>query len=162
MQPHRVLGISLGTRRLGIAVVEDYSIFECQVKSFTGKWSEQKLHKILSVLSGYIDDYGVTAVALKVPTLSVEAAAIEELLAGIESLTVTRKIKIYKCSLSQLKKAWSDKQRLNRKGLLRCVLQKYPDLLIDYEREIGNKNSYYEKLFEAVGVCTLHITNFEI
>ncbi len=39
---------------------------------------------------------------------------------------------------------------------MRVLAGLYPELSFQYRKEMGNKNKYYVKLFEAVGVATIH------
>jgi hypothetical protein len=155
METHRVLGISLGTRKMGLAVLDRYSIFDCCVKSFPGRWSTGKKRAILKLLSEYLEIYHVTQVIVRVPTLSVEAPAVIELLDEIERLAATRKINFYKCTLAELKARFELDIRANKKEIMRVVLKKYGELQQEYERTMKSRVKHFEKVFEAVGIAAV-------
>lgn len=46
--------------------------------------------------------------------------------------------------------------RKTKKKILRGLVAKFPELRIFYEREMHNKNNYYVKLLEAVGMAGLY------
>src|SRR5438552_11518079 len=94
-----VLGISLGTRRVGIAVVERFAIFECKLKRFKGAWSEKKLQMILEAIEKYIDRHDITDIGLKTPAVNGNSPAMIDLLNGIKSLAAARKCAIHTYSL---------------------------------------------------------------
>lgn len=152
MASERVIGISLGTRKMGIAVVDRYSIFDCGVKAFQGVWSARKLQAILTVIEQHIVDYRIERVAIKLPTVSTLTPALTELLKGIEALARKRGISLSKYTLNTLKEVWNSNNRMNKAQLMQRVVEKYPELRNEYEREKKNKIRHYEKVFEAVGV----------
>ena len=45
---------------------------------------------------------------------------------------------------------------------MRGLVAKFPELRMFYEREMRNKNKYYVKLFEAVGMAALYLTKTRI
>ena len=149
----RVLGISLGTGKLGVAVMESYSIFDCQMKCFTGEWSPKKLQAIVSVIERYVVDHKIKHIAVKIPTVAVPAPAIAELLEEIKKLTQAKNMILHTYSIAQLKRAWAGSQKMNKKQLMECVLKKYPELQQEYAREMRSKLKYYEKVFEAVSIA---------
>lgn len=155
MASEKILGISLGTRRMGVVIMEHASIFDYWLKSFNEKWSDKKLQKILRIVEGYIVDYKVHAVAIKLPTLSVDAPAVEELLAGIEKFAESKGIKVYKYGLKDIKKAWAGNRIINKKEFISLVVREYPELKKEYEKEIKNKITHYEKIFEAFAVTKI-------
>lgn len=46
--------------------------------------------------------------------------------------------------------------RVSKKLVMQQLAERYPELQPYYAKEVRNKNKYYVKLFEAVGVGTLH------
>lgn len=153
MATHRVLGISLGTRKMGLAVLDRYSIFDCCVKSFPGPWSGEKKRAIVAVITEYIEVYRIAQVWVKMPTLGVDAPAVAELLAQIEQLATGRNITFHTCTMGELKERLGLNTRANKQALMSVVLKRFPELLQEYERARKSKVKHYEKLFEAVGTA---------
>lgn len=153
MRKCRVLGLSIGTRRIGVAVVERNSIFDCQMKSFKGVWSERKLRSILATIEEYIAAYRICHMAIKLPPTYSHSDGIAHLLRQIRGLAKSNRCTFHTYTISQLKKAWGEAAQ-NKRHLMLQVLEKY-NLVQLYNREIKNRNKYYEKVFEAVGVADM-------
>jgi hypothetical protein len=47
-------------------------------------------------------------------------------------------------------------EKKTKKNLMRALCLKFPQLSLCHKKELENKNKYYIKLFEAVGVAALH------
>jgi hypothetical protein len=148
-----VLGISLGTRKMGLAVLDCSSIFDCCVKSFPGRWSTGKKRAILKVLADYIEIYRITQVSIKLPKLSVEAPTIAELIDEVERLAQAKNINFDKCNLTELKAGVGLNRQANKQELMSAVLEKHSELRQEFGRALKSKVRHYEKLFEAVGVA---------
>src|SRR4051812_44433454 len=107
MRSTRVLGISPGTRRLGIAVIQRHSVFYCRMKSFIrGSWSEEKLRAILKTIEHLIELHHIRHIAIKIPPSVMHTQAVKELLGSIETLAKSKRAKLYPFTLPKLKKEW--------------------------------------------------------
>ena len=62
-----IIGVSPGTRSLGVAVSRGNRLLHWQVHSFHGPWSEKKLKYILSTIGRYTERYGAKEVNIKIP-----------------------------------------------------------------------------------------------
>jgi hypothetical protein len=144
---------------MGVAVMERASIFDCQMKAFHATWSTKKRQAILTTIERYVTHYSVVHVAIKVPTFSVSAPAVLEVLEDIKKLCNEKGISVDTYSLPELKKRWLGTSRGNKIELMRRILEKQPELQREYNKEGKNKVKYYEKLFEAVAVCELVLKN---
>src|ERR1041384_2505677 len=102
--PQAILGISPGTRSLGIAILKDGELLDSRIKSFPGKWSEVKQKTILGAISEYINHFGITVIALKTIHISRSAAALNQVIHGIKELSEKRKIKFCIYTIHDLKK----------------------------------------------------------
>jgi len=157
MRSTRVLGLSLGTMRLGIAVVERHSIFECKMKSFIrDTWSDKKLQAILEMVDKYIIGHKVKHIALKIPPPYSHTSAITQLIAGITFLAKSKNVILHLFTVQSLKQGWqiNKKDHLDKKQLKKVILEKY-NLTHIYKKDIKTKTSHYEKIFEAVGVADI-------
>ena len=68
MNENTILGISPGTRFIGIAILADGKLVNWQVRSFPGEWSDEKLRVILAAIDTVIVRYRIEQVT--VPVLS--------------------------------------------------------------------------------------------
>ena len=64
-EPITILGISPGTKYLGIAVLRGPELRDWRVKAFKGRWSEGKLGKIEAVLASLVARYDPDILAVK-------------------------------------------------------------------------------------------------
>ncbi len=145
------LGVSPGTRFIGIALQVNGKLIDWKVQGFPGKWSEHKLKIIIHSLNQYMDRHAVTSVCIKIPDeLPVSKPFIQ--LVGTLNVACERKgIKPMYYTLSNLKRQLCSDGEMNKAGFAECVVAKHPELLPEYHKEKSNSNNnYYVKIFEAV------------
>lgn len=146
-----VLGISLGTRTIGIAMVRHQQLIDYRVKTFKGKWTKGKLDHIVAVLEDIIITQGVTYIAFKIPPLNRRSDALETLKETLIELAKNHKISIKSFDIHDIKKFC--KNQPNREGIIQFLSEKHAQLYRELCKENKNRNGYYIKLFEAVGVA---------
>ena len=54
--------------------------------------------------------------------------------------------------LSEIKECILPGRRINKKELAQIMVSRFSELLFDFKKERKNKNSYYERMFEAVAL----------
>jgi RNase H-fold protein (predicted Holliday junction resolvase) len=148
-----ILGISIGTRSSGIAILDSGKLTRWDTLSFKKMWSERKADKIVSKYELYLEAHSVTVVVLKIPPLSHQTEALVILLNKIQELLTYKGCMVEYKTKKEIKKALPEVR--NTKQLMNHVVALYPRLTPYYERELKNKNPYYEKIFEAVIVAHL-------
>src|SRR5437868_14268541 len=89
-----ILGISIGTRITGVAVINSKKLVAWETHAYPETWSESKLEKILSRYEKHIRVHRVTAVVVKIPRLTHHNDAITALLTKLASL-----VKFHCCML---------------------------------------------------------------
>lgn len=154
--PQNMLGISIGTRSVGIAIFRKKQLVDWQVKSFKGKMNEQKPYMISGAILKLLREYECNEVVLRVPNKAHCYKNIILLKKHLSKSIANRKIPIHCYSLVDIKKGLDVSIR-NKKELLDWAVNRYIQLRFVYEKEQKNKNSYYIKLFEAVAVLHIHI-----
>lgn len=157
MRSLRILGLSLGTMRLGIAVVERHSIFDCKMKSFIrGAWSEKKLHAILAAIEKHITSHNIKHIALKIPPPYTHTVGISQLIASITDLAKANRARLHVFTIQGLKQGWlkDKKGALNKKQLKKLILERY-NMHHIYIKDKRTKTSHYEKIFEAVSAADI-------
>lgn len=142
-----ILGISLGTRMLGIARLEGTSLNDWRVKTVTGRLSKLKLRTIILFIERYCKDNQVTTIALKVPEQS--SRALNVLIKEITGFAKDEHIGLHLYTITELKRHY---QKKNKLGVMEYVTEAYPEVKVIYQKQKKAKNPYYIKLFEAV--CT--------
>jgi len=153
--PKMTLGISPGTRIMGIAILKNSELIEWKIKTFKGRWSQVKQHCIITAIKKVIKQYGITEIAFKTPDPKRSSPELNRLIAAVKKLAVKNEIKVYSCSLSDLKCTYS---KVTKAELWEHIALQYPELFFEYQREQMNSNSYYEKIFEAVACAKMATT----
>lgn len=153
-----VLGISPTVRSIGIAVIYRGELIKWQTRPFAGKWSEQKIEKIIAFITEYIETYSVTGIAIKVPDNLPIHDEYARLLGAINVLCEQKLFLPVYYSLSEIKKCVAPHHKVTKKKLFYYLLDLYPDVQATYEREQVILNSYHDFALEAVAVahCLYH------
>lgn len=143
-----VLGISPGTRSLGIALIKNRELLDWRIKDFPGPWSENKLGLIKACISEILVREGVQKVGIKI-TAKVRSS---EMLICLENeiLTIieTKQICVRIHTIQDLKN--SCKSVTNKCDLARHLTEVYPFLRTECDKQKLNGKTYYNKLFEAI------------
>lgn len=148
------LGISIGSRIIGFAVMVRDDLEHWQVKSFRDTWSKTKCFIICTEIKKIIEKYRIGKVSIKLPnTIS---AAVKELLSSVKSLLAKLLVAHTLHSLDDIKEKWG-REASNKTQLARLVSQKYPFLKPIHERHQVNRTAYYTKLFEAVATVSAFV-----
>jgi hypothetical protein len=148
------LGISLGTRLVGIALFEGSTLVEWQTKAFPKHWSEKKLQEMCTAIRAVISHRALARVAIKVPPAPYASYPLQLLEAEIAAYTREKHIPV--TCYGDIRSLFTN--CTNKAELLSTMVNRYPSLKNEYEKEITKKHRYYLKLFEAVAVGHLAIT----
>lgn len=150
-----ILGISPGTRIMGLGVVQNGELMEWQVKSFKGSWSKEKLKLILETIENLCDHFQVTDVALKVVSPLHSSKNLLVLTDRISELAKKNKVRLYKFTMQDIKRKAGDQRKNSMNDLMESITHKYPVLKREYLKERNNLNPYYLKMFEAIAAAGL-------
>lgn len=149
-----ILGISPGTRSIGIAIIKDKKLIDCRIKTFKGKWSEGKLSDIVVFIESLVKDYAISHIALKTINISRTSNGLVSAIFKIKALAVRAKIVIGIFTIHDLKRHLLRGQNRNKWSLMEHISNVYPELRFECQKEQHNKNAYYLKMFESVA-CAL-------
>jgi RNase H-fold protein (predicted Holliday junction resolvase) len=149
-----ILGISIGTRTSGIAIITKRGLVTWGTLTFKHSWSEQKSNAIIRKYEKYIKRHKVTLVVLKIPPLSHHTDAITELLNRLQDMIGFHGCLVEYKTQEQIKRVLPHVR--NKKQIMEHTATLYPILTHEHDRELKSKNSYYDKLFEAVLVAHLY------
>jgi RNase H-fold protein (predicted Holliday junction resolvase) len=144
-----VLGISLGTRALGFAVLKENKLIDWHIKSFKEAWSKHKETVILKTIEKIIKEYQVNCVAIKSLPQTKPNRNINRLLRKLEIAILKKSFSVHEYSIDRLKllQQVPGKSKL---ALMHHVVLQYPSLKYLYHKELNNRNPYHLKIFEAV------------
>jgi len=117
-----------------------------------GKWSKEKIDKVIDVISEYIELYDLNTIALKKLHPSHSSKKLGLLVSKIKSLAQRKKIKVYQYSIKELEDFFLTDERHNKKTLAEKTVSDYPFLVNELEKEKAHKNAYHLRMFEAVAL----------
>ena len=162
----KILALNPGTRYLGVAFFSGPELRDWGVKVFKGKFSQEKLSKILSWILRVVRDYQAEILALKALHPSRASQGLKDLVKSIRELAKREKLKLYQYSIEELKTSFlkgkgEKAKRGNKRELARTIASFYPHLFLELEKERKNKNPYHLKMFEAVALGTLCLRAIE-
>ena len=140
------LAVLTGSRRL-----LDYAI---QLRKEA--WSPGKRDMILASLQPWCASYTITHIALSIPYEKQTSEEMQELLESIQRFSREKQVPCFPYHTKALAAFWKENQKQSKKEVIGRIISCYPELTHVYQKEISNKNKYYMKLFEAVGVAVMH------
>jgi len=150
-----ILGISIGTRSIGIAVFRNNELIDWYIKSFRQMWSSKKLTAILDFLEQLIIDNNPTTIALKTLQLDVESKSTEKIMNGLSVIAKQHGVTVRRYTLRQLKQFHLKTSAATRARLIEHIVQEYSCVSNEYHKEQKIKNHYYLKMFEAIAVGSM-------
>jgi hypothetical protein len=148
-----LLGISPGTRIVGLAVMYKGELLEWKVKTFRERWSAKKQKAILATIGRLCDYHGIQAIAVKKVDPLRSSPQLDGLVAAIATLAEGKHIKLWQFSLSDLDYDVRNKKKQTKGDLSEQVADKHPELRRQYLRERNNRNDYHTKMFEAIAMA---------
>jgi hypothetical protein len=154
MEHTAILGLSVNTRMLGLAVISGNRLVDYHIQLRKEAWTPRKRELILTSLQPWCESYSITNVALSIPYEKQISSQTKELLESLKSHFSEKKILLSSYPPKALYAFC--KEAKAKKEVMRILAGLYPELLFHYRKEVSNKNKYYVKLFEAVGVATIH------
>jgi len=144
-----VLGISLGSRTTGIAVIKDKELLVA--RSLTLRKKDTTNH--CSTLQNCIQQYKIMMVVIKMPPVTHISERLKELLAQCLALFQYHGCMVEVQDTKTIKAVMPDIR--NKPDLIAFATQCYPDLVPLEAKERTNKQKYHEKMFEAVVIAHL-------
>lgn len=151
-----ILGISFSTRMIGLAVLEPPSLIDYSVKFHKGTWSPAKMNSILTSLTSAVKHYNITHIVLSIAPAYYRAEPFQELWQEMVVQLRTLNIPLSMHRLTELQALVGYEERMSRKLFMKVLAELYPQLSVYAKIEGRNKNKYYYKMFEAIGVATLY------
>src|SRR5690349_17642905 len=106
--------------------------------------------------------YNVRHIAMKIPVAKANCENILTLITEIKKYASENRITINTYTIDELKKFWRPNGLENKKAVMKVIFGKYPELEIEFNREMKNRSKHYEKLFEAVGVAHMTLQNTQV
>ena len=148
-----LLGISPGTRVIGLAVISQGELVEWKVKSFKEMWSRSKRRAILRTIEQLCDSHYVGEIAVKKTDPARSSPQLEMLVRAIVRRAEWRNIRVTQYSLSDLDYDLRTGRKQTKEAVSERVVEKHPELRAKYLRERTNLTDYYTKMFEAIAIA---------
>lgn len=156
MENATILGISVGTWQCGIALIRNGTLVDWKSKSYRGKWSENKLSRIIGSLEKIIERNGVKKIGCKV-ALQIKTYKIDSIVAALKDVAKQRDISFCITFIEELK-ANENAQISNKELYIEHLSGLFPELTPMLRRHRKVKTEYYFRVFEAIGAA-LHCYN---
>src|SRR4051812_45315702 len=122
-----ILGISLNSRVIGMAVLDGYTLQDYKVRLFKERWSEEKCVRIVNCIISYIIDYRITSLAVMLPRVHYRTPETKALLGKIKSVCRKKNVSIY-CYPANALHAFSGRQKAKKRVLMEELSHRYPEL----------------------------------
>jgi len=149
-----ILAINPGSRYLGIAVFVGTELRDWAVKL-------TRRRRIQSIMSEYINQYGVRIIALKKVHPSRTSSELRSIVSSMESIAMQRRLMLREYSIDEVETALLPQKRKNKRLLMEEVVARYPFLLNQFHQEEKNKNPYLIRMFETVGIGSVCLSQFD-
>lgn len=151
-----ILGLSFNTRNQGLAVVKSNLLVDYSSKLHKEKWTPQKREMILTSLGSCINNYNIDKMALSIPHPHYQTKEFRELMTAIIALAEVHHVEVTTYTHKDLLLFVPNSQKKTRKAFMNQLVLLFPELEPYFLKELRNKNKYYYKMFEAIGVATLY------
>jgi hypothetical protein len=142
-----ILGISLGCRITGIAIVKGTELLAAH--SITLRNKRTKAHT--ETVNNYIRQYQISTVVIKIPPNTHITARLEKLLEQCLSLFHYHGCMVEYKDDKVIKKCLPD--LTDKLSVIEFATAAYPILTPFHRKEIANKQKYHVKMFEAVVIA---------
>lgn len=147
-----ILGISTGTRIIGIAMMRNSELIDYRVKCFKERWTKEKQSCIVTYIEKVIEYYGIAMVAVKSLDPTRSSRQLEHLTDQIKQAAERKRVMVHSYANVTVKLGLGIKDT-SKAGLIAHIAELYPELRRTYLKEINNRHRYYEKMFEAVAMA---------
>lgn len=152
-----ILGISIGGRQIGIAVIKNNELIDWKTKTYAGLKKRKRIILILDSIKREVKAHKITHVALK----ELERfSAVNDLVHEELKSKGRYGFRVKSFYMDDVRRVFGNSRLLGKKDMLGMITHLYPCLLPLLEKEKKNLNPYYTRLFEAVLVS--HLCSKEI
>jgi Holliday junction resolvasome RuvABC endonuclease subunit len=151
-RPQKIIGINPGTRYLGLTVLDGSELLDWRIKVFPGKWTKEKMNKMLEVISGLIEKYRPRHISLKKLHSSRSSKNLKTLVSKIVAIAKRNKIKVVRYSIQEIEILFLKDKKHNKRNIAERIALDYPALIHEIKKEKRNRNPYYIRAFEAVAL----------
>src|SRR6185436_18014987 len=94
METTVILGLSLNTRMLGLAVISGNHLVDYHIQLRKEAWTPRKIEMILTSLQPWCESYSIKNIALSIPYENQTSSQIKELFESLKSHFCEKKIQL--------------------------------------------------------------------
>ncbi|MBA4850483.1 hypothetical protein [Emticicia sp. BO119] len=156
MQTKTIIGLSMNTRMVAFAILRGTFLEHYQISLHKGVFNSEKNDRILKRLQKLTKTYAITDVALLLPYENHSTNHIKSLLESITTYFKKHNLPICTYYSEVLQVICEEGQPKTKKTIMESISRIYPQLQRLYHKEMQNKNKYYVRLFEAIGLAHIH------
>ena len=147
-----ILGISPGTKYIGVALFRSNELYDWKVKTYRGVWSSDKLSSVIDYIEKIVITHVVNKIACKLPNTDRTSDALNELVHHIKKTATEYGIEIYLYSVEEMKSRFNQAIS-NKQKLAAHLLKRFPELSEVHAAYSRSKHRYHIKVFEAIAVA---------
>ena len=148
----KILSIIPGTKYLGVAQFYGTSLRDWRVKCLNAEGIENRTKKAKEVILDYVEKYSPQVLAIKKLDPKRSSKNLNNLAKKIREFVKRRGLSTCQLKLSEIKSSIAPGRRINKRELAEIIVSRYPELLFESKKEKKNKNTYYQRMFEAVAL----------
>lgn len=150
-----VLGISTNTRLVSVAVINEGGLAAYWTHLYKSSWSPQKRAMIIAGFEPCVRQYCITRVFLSIPSRTHQSQALRSLVRHVKRFFRTQGIGVSVQTPHAFTQFCPRDRRLCKRGMMRQVVHRFPELRGVYLKELRNRHKYHFKLFNAVAAAML-------
>lgn len=148
---HNILSIVLGTRYIGVAIMNGSDLRDWFVKSLSGESVKKRITYLIESTTDFIQRFNINTLAIKKLHPSRSSPNLKKLSESVKTIARNEHLSIIEYPISTIERSLLI-GKTNKKLLINEVLRIYPIIYHDYEREKKNKNRYLTRMFEAIAL----------
>jgi hypothetical protein len=134
-----ILGISLGTRMIGVAIMCEGELVEWKVITFKEKWTSSKPDEIIQTLIKILKGYNIKTVSMKKVCPLRASINFIKLEQSFKGWCILKELELQEYTIEQLKSYKENTQQLL-----------VDELEFEQHQQLEINTPYYAKVFEAV------------
>lgn len=124
-------------------------------------WSNEKYLKTIEILTALLEQYEPDVLSVKRFHPSRSSVGLDRLLQKIITLAEKKRLKVCRYGIKEMEACFAVEGRRNKRKMAEAIVSEYPILHHELQREFDpdpdkrNKNPYYIRMFEAVGLAAV-------
>jgi hypothetical protein len=156
MTKQNILSIAPRSKHIGYAIFIETELREWGIKSLPKASMNDRKEIAAKLIKGLIAKYQINVVVLKQLHPSRTSKNLSKLVVYLKSKVLNGFVK-HEYSINDIKQFFFPNEKTNKKCIMEKMVELYPFLYIDLEKEKRNKNRYFIQMFEAVALGNVHL-----